>query len=566
MQPFTAGESIVMHEAVYPVRNTVECVRGSAGLGDARRNARGRGAVLVTNRLPPWQGDLQGRKIAGYVIDSHVGDGGMGSVYGATSQLIEGRRAAVKVMAIENTHDPDLVARFLREAAVAAAVDDPNIIDFWGADRFDEDGRLYILMPLVAGESLESLCRRRGPLPVDVAATIILQVASGLASVHAVPIVHRDIKTSNILLSRRRGLRNHVTILDFGIAKLLDDNNPSPRGRTRTHMTLGTIGSMAPEQAGHAKTVDARADIYSVGVVLYRMLTGRAPYEGEDVFEVMKKQLGNEPFPRLRSLRPDVPPAWEEVVHAMMQLEVEDRPRSLREVAKAIAGALPQGGALLQYLAPKFTSDRPLLPTEATLSGDLEDLLFRLDAVKTSPPRRRALAPIALAMASGLAVGGLSVALAMRGQHVSEVREPSSAPVSSATTILPVIASDAMIATAEATWMDASVPDASLGSATIIQPDAAIAVVAPRPIPPQPAHASPLPARAVQSEQQPGIVIVNVKPYAEVYIDDVSAGTTPVRQSTRAGTHHLRLVGANKTEELDVTITAGKPTTVVRSW
>lgn len=151
---------------------------------------------MVTSRLPPRTGDLMGRRIGGYTIDSVIGEGGMGAVYGASNPDL-GKRAAVKVMLEEYTSNRDVVERFFREARAVARVEDPNIIEIWDTNRFEEDGRMYILMPYIEGSSLESLCEKRGPLPLDDTAAIVLQVCSGLDAVHAVAIVHRDIKCQN---------------------------------------------------------------------------------------------------------------------------------------------------------------------------------------------------------------------------------------------------------------------------------------------------------------------------------------------------------------------------------
>src|SRR5437762_6410958 len=237
--------------------------------------------MVVTNVAAPKPAELLGRRIAGYVLDEVIGAGGMGAIYGATSRFVK-KRAAVKVMLNEYTEDAEVVGRFLQEAFVASAVDHPNVVEIWAADRFEEDGRMYILMPLIEGSSLETLCESVGPLGFDAAATIAIQIAAGLDAVHKLGVVHRDIKPANILITKKDGLKHFVKIVDFGVARLLAPHlvGISSGRRTRTDMVIGTAGSMAPEQAAGSREVDARADIYSWGVVTYRMLTGRAPYQG----------------------------------------------------------------------------------------------------------------------------------------------------------------------------------------------------------------------------------------------------------------------------------------------
>ncbi|MEP6864764.1 MAG: serine/threonine-protein kinase [Deltaproteobacteria bacterium] len=283
---------------------------------------------MVTNQSPPNPHDMIGRDAAGYVIDRMIGEGGMGAVYSAYSPLL-GKRAAIKVMLGEYTDNKDVVERFSREAKAAAAIKDLNIIDVYAASRFPQDGRMFIVMPFVEGGSLEALCRQRGPLPIDVTVAIALQVCSGLDAVHAVAIVHRDIKTQNILIAPHHGRQYFVYIVDFGIAKLLDPHLGNREKLTRTHSAVGTVGSMAPEQARGDRDIDARADIYSVGMVLYRMLTGRAPYEDASMYALWEKQANGEPFPRPRSLRADVPPVIDDLIMQCLEVDRGRRPASV---------------------------------------------------------------------------------------------------------------------------------------------------------------------------------------------------------------------------------------------
>jgi serine/threonine protein kinase len=207
-------------------------------------------SMVVTTPIPPRRDEIIGRKAGTYVIDCLIGEGGMGAVYGGTCVMAGGKRAAIKVMLAEYTENHEAAERFGREAMTASAVSDLNILDIYGSDRFAEDGRLFIVMPFVEGGSLEDLCRRVGPLPVDKMIPIMLQVCSGLDAVHAVGVLHRDVKTQNILVTRKFGREHHVYIVDFGIAKLLATYLAGDRNRlTRTRAMLGTPGCMAPEQA-----------------------------------------------------------------------------------------------------------------------------------------------------------------------------------------------------------------------------------------------------------------------------------------------------------------------------
>lgn len=366
---------------------------------------------MATNRLPPRHGDLLGRSAAGYVLDAIVGEGGMGAVYSARCELL-GKRAAVKVMLAEYTERRDAVERFTREALAAARVSDPNIIDIYAADRFAEDGRLFLVMPYIEGGSLEALCRRTGPLPLDVTAAILMQVASGLDAVHAVAIVHRDIKAENILVTRHFGRKYFVYIADFGVAKLLD---PHLAHLTRTKAIIGTAGAMAPEQARGERDIDARADVYSVGVMLYRMLTGRLPYEDASLYAVMEKQLSRAPFPRPRQLRSEIPPVWEDAILHCLEVDRGKRMGSMRELAHRIAKGLPSGEMMLRLLAPRLCVDAPRTTGEGTLTGDLEASIARWTEAAAAPRRRRLAGPIALTVAAGVAIGGVAFGLTAGG-------------------------------------------------------------------------------------------------------------------------------------------------------
>jgi eukaryotic-like serine/threonine-protein kinase len=274
---------------------------GTVQLSKAPRVAA-RSPVTVTR--PPEPGvpdELIGRRCGGYVIESLIGRGGMGEVYEARNPRV-GKRVAVKVIVAEHSRSPANVDRFLQEAKAAAQIDDPNIIDFLDASEFD-DGRTYLVMPFVEGCSLEDLCDQLGPIPLDVAATILLQICGGLEAAHRNGIVHRDVKPQNILVGPRQQRQYFVRIVDFGIAKLLD---PQLAGKfvTHTRALMGTPGYMAPEQARGDRNVDARADVYAVATVAYRMLTGRRPYMDESLFGLIEKQATNAPFPRPREQYP----------------------------------------------------------------------------------------------------------------------------------------------------------------------------------------------------------------------------------------------------------------------
>jgi serine/threonine protein kinase len=538
---------------------------------------------MVTSRLPPRTGDLMGRKVGGYRIDSVIGEGGMGAVYGATNPMLD-QRAAVKVMLEEYTRNTDIVERFFREAKAVARVEDPNIIEIWDADRFAEDGRMYILMPFIEGTSLESLCEQMGPMPLDVAGAIILQVCSGLDSVHAVSIVHRDIKCQNILIARRHRRRYFAIIVDFGIAKLLDAF-AGKDGLTRTHSVLGTAGSMAPEQARGERNVDARADVFAVGNMLYRMLTGRTRYRETNLYTLIENQIKNVPFPRPRELRPDLPQVLEDAIMGALEFDPKRRIGSMKDLAQMVKRGIPNGDEMIRQLAPGLASTGKLGPAEATLTGDLEDSIRRWSSAPPSSPKRgsRYAAIAGVAFAAAAAGGVVAVKAAKHSEHDDHASGSSAEVVargigSSGVNAPAQPPADAAVAVAVTTASDAPalepMHDAAVVARTVDAGDQA--ATPPRDAsPPGAKHPQqtvvtrpqPQPNPATVAQSKTGTLLVKVLPYAEVYVDGTSLGTTPIRdESLSVGTHHVKLVSGDKTEEVDVKIEPGKPITISRSW
>ncbi len=254
---------------------------------------------------------LSGRTISHFRIGEPLGSGGMGVVYEAEDTRL-GRPVALKFLVPELVRDPVAKARFLMEARAASALDHANLCTILEAGE-SEDGLLFLAMPRYDGESLERRIAR-GPLPVEEALEIVLQAARGLAKAHAHGIIHRDVKPGNLYLTKD----GVVKILDFGIAKLTGE-----AGNTRGGAVLGTPSYMAPEQT-QGEAVDARADIWSLGVVLYEMLAGRRPFVGGTDAAVVHAVLHETPKP-LTHVRPEVPAELDRILSRMLAKEPERR-------------------------------------------------------------------------------------------------------------------------------------------------------------------------------------------------------------------------------------------------
>jgi eukaryotic-like serine/threonine-protein kinase len=264
-----------------------------------------------------------------YELEEVVGHGGMSSVYRAHDSLLE-RYVALKVLHQQYNEDEDFVERFKREARSVAQLQHPNIVTV--IDRGEEDGRQYIVFEFIDGENLKELVVRKGRLDVRDALEIALEVARGLAFAHEHGLVHRDVKPQNVLLNGD-GL---AKVTDFGIARSLDVEH----GVTQTGTVLGSSNYIAPEQAS-GQPVDARTDVYSLGIVLYEMLTGEVPFPGESFVAVAMKHI-QEPSPSVLDVRGDIPLRVAEMVDRALEKDPEHRFPSMGEFAAEIEANLAE--------------------------------------------------------------------------------------------------------------------------------------------------------------------------------------------------------------------------------
>jgi eukaryotic-like serine/threonine-protein kinase len=246
-----------------------------------------------------------------YRLDAQIGAGGMSTVYRAFDTTLE-RRVAVKLMHREIASDSDQLERFRREARSVAQLSHPHIVGV--IDAGEEDGRPYIVFEYVEGETLKERIRRMGRLPIDEAIAYAIEIARALGAAHARAIVHRDIKPQNVLVDEEGSAK----VTDFGIARSLEEEGLTADGRV-----LGTTDYVSPEQAlGH--DVDGQSDIYSLGVVLYEMLTGDVPFQGENQVSVAMKHV-REDLPDVQAVRPEVSARLAAVLDRMTDKELAHR-------------------------------------------------------------------------------------------------------------------------------------------------------------------------------------------------------------------------------------------------
>jgi eukaryotic-like serine/threonine-protein kinase len=317
-------------------RSEPEVVIGSAptlpeGPGSA---AAGAATAAATKAQPEERFDsLLGVVLAGrYEVLRRIGEGGMGAVYEAKHTLI-GKRVAVKVL-LEKFHaQSDLVARLLQEARLASSIGHENIVDVTDFGTTD-DGRSFVVMEFLDGESLAELAMREAPLPIERSLRIARQVASALGAAHAKGIFHRDVKPENIYLVQR-GDTDFVKVVDFGISKAVKpggDEGPETYRLTHTGLLLGTPLYMSPEQARGSEDLDHRVDIWALGVLLYECLTGEVPFRANNYLQIISQVLTHEPMPPSQ-LRPElgIPDAVEAVVMRAME---KDRTRRYQTMAE----------------------------------------------------------------------------------------------------------------------------------------------------------------------------------------------------------------------------------------
>jgi eukaryotic-like serine/threonine-protein kinase len=277
---------------------------------------------------------MDGTVIGNYRVLKKLGEGGMGAVYVAEHSLI-GRKAAIKVLLPTLSAHQDIVQRFFNEARAATAINDPGIVQIFDFG-YHTDGSAFIVMEFLEGETLDGRLRRLGRLPAHDAVRIMRQVASSLASAHARGIIHRDLKPENIFLVRDAEVAGgeRAKVLDFGIAKLTGDDAGS-KVKTNTAAIMGTPYFMSPEQCRGAGQVDHRSDVYSLGCVLFQLVTGGPPFEAEGAGELIAAHLMMPP-PAPSSRAPGIPPEIDEVVLRCLQKGPDHRYQSMEELASVL--------------------------------------------------------------------------------------------------------------------------------------------------------------------------------------------------------------------------------------
>jgi serine/threonine-protein kinase len=452
-----------------------------------------------------------GTVLAGkYRIERELGRGGMGVVAAAHHLHLE-QRVALKLMLPHAVMNSEAVARFLREARAAARISSEHVARVFDVGAL-ETGEPYIAMEYLEGSDLAELIIQRGRLPVEEAVDYVLQAGEALAEAHAAGIVHRDLKPGNLFLVRRVDGRRFVKVLDFGISKVSGGSAESNAPATRTSALMGSPLYMSPEQMGSSKHVDARSDIWALGVVLYELVSGKPPFNGETLPQVCARVM-SEPATPLPEVAPGLPPAVYDTVQRCLEKDPARRFQSVAELAQALESlASPSGRQSIERIAHVLgvarPSETPALQVSQSAPAVSDRVGTQASWGETTPPQpRRTAAPrIALGALGLLALGGAAYYFTLRPHAEVTAQLPSAQPAASTLPAAVAAVAPAPIAPA------AAAPDPIASAAPSASPEkpATLAAVptshaaAPRPAtapkvaksPTEPRPASPAPVAA----------------------------------------------------------------------
>ncbi len=315
-------------------------------------------AVLERPDDPLIDSTLAGK----YAIEKLIKRGGMGSVYEGKHVLMD-KRVAIKVLRPSLALDDHVVARFSREAKAASRISHPHAVTVTDFGE-DENGVVFLVMEYLDGQTLKDIIKSESPMPLPRVVEIIRQVGGALDAAHSQGVVHRDLKSDNIMLSQTNG-GDWAKVLDFGIAKIQQPEGARDIDITAPNLVIGTPQYMSPEQCSQAEAIDARSDVYSLGIIAYEMLAGHVPFRGESPTVIMMKQVQEAP-PSILQDRPELPAAMGRVIEKSLAKQPADRFQTASEFVAAFTAAAAEAAEVTA--APTTVANAPV-----TLEDDLDE-------------------------------------------------------------------------------------------------------------------------------------------------------------------------------------------------
>jgi serine/threonine-protein kinase len=389
-----------------------------------------------------------GETIGSYRILKQLGAGAMGQVYLAEHRHLK-RQAALKLLARELVDRPDLLERFFLEARATSAIAHPGIVQIFDCE-VDATGRPYIVMELLTGETLAALLARQGALPPLRVARLARSLADALEAAHGKGIVHRDLKPENMFVVGDSS--DSTKLVDFGIAKLAGDLQAGQVHKTRSGAVMGTPLYMSPEQCRDSANIDFRTDLYSLGCVVYEMLTGRPPFVRDNFGDLMVAHI-TEPAPDARTVNAAVPAPLAELTRDLLNKDPAQRPPSMRAVSERLMTYVSRmttvpGGGGVQPMAPTALPAAAVASSTAPPAAPVVRTTFgasasQVDDERPRPARRGA--PIAVAVGL-LAIGGAAAAFLLRGGPTTAEVAPAPAPAPAPAAPAPLAAAPAAAA------------------------------------------------------------------------------------------------------------------------
>jgi len=394
---------------------------------------------------PVHEGDVLAGK---YRVDRVLGAGGMGVVVAATDQQLE-RRVAIKFLLPEYVQHGEAAARFLREARAAVKIHSEHVARVIDVGTL-ETGAPYMVMEYLEGTDLSGVIAQRGRLPVDEAVLHVLEACEAIAEAHAAGIIHRDLKPANLFLARRADGSSQVKVLDFGISKTTIGLGDQEMSLTKTSSIMGSPLYMSPEQMRSSRDVDARTDIWSLGAILYELLAGEPPFNGESMTQLVAVIL-QEPVPSLRERRPDVAPELEAIILRALEKDPARRFTTVGDFAVALVDHAPRRGRLHAERITRVLRAAGLSTSQLEMPSSVgpKELTVATTAITTptapgaqtaaawgqthGPERRRrnslVIGLVALGLVSAVGASALVVAALRAGPTGSEeLAPPSAAP------------------------------------------------------------------------------------------------------------------------------------------